>query len=37
MLPELEDLLVQLERLVPEQERARAVLLRAEHCPPAGG
>ena len=37
MLPELEDLLVQLGRLVPEQERARAVLLRAEHCPPAGG
>jgi (p)ppGpp synthase/HD superfamily hydrolase len=37
MLPELEDLLMQLERLLPEQERARAVLLRAEHCPPAGG
>jgi (p)ppGpp synthase/HD superfamily hydrolase len=37
MLPELEDLLIQLERLLPEQERARAVLLRAEHCPPPGG
>jgi (p)ppGpp synthase/HD superfamily hydrolase len=37
MLPELEDLLVQLGRLVPEQERVLAERYRAERCPPAAG
>jgi (p)ppGpp synthase/HD superfamily hydrolase len=37
MLPELEDLLVQLGRLVPEQERVLAERYRVEKCPPARG
>lgn len=37
MLPELEDLLVQLGRLVPEQERVLAERYRAERCPPPAG
>ena len=37
MLPELEDLLVQLGRLVPEQERVLAERYRIEKCPPVRG
>jgi (p)ppGpp synthase/HD superfamily hydrolase len=37
MLPELEGLLVQLERLVPEQERRKAERYRVEKGPPPGG
>jgi (p)ppGpp synthase/HD superfamily hydrolase len=37
MLPELEDLLVQLGRLLPEQERTIAARYRVECCPPPGG